>query len=464
MRKVGRLLTLAAVVASMCLPIQSFGANAAANTVVSTSIAPADGKTGQTLTTGNGVKTGHIQDAAITAAKLAKGSVSSSKIFGQLSTSKLRVGTTVGTVAAGDHTHVIGTANLADGTVTSSKLAASSVGIGALATGAVTGTALADGSVTDSKIAGPISTSKLNVGTSPGMVASGDHSHDTIYQKKYSNVIVVAKSGGDFTDPMSAMNSITNATAENTYLIKIMPGIYNIVGRDTVLEAHSYVDIEGSGKDVTVLRKSDGWTAMHVADVTKSELRNITIESVTGGMTQYAIPLIIAGPLSFQAENVNINIVFGAYGADNSIGVWFAGGKSTFKNIKVTISGGDSNLFSGFWLMNSGNTILENVTVESLVNVNNFSAIHYRGSDVMVKNLKVAGVDFTNATNNSLSTSIGWIGSLRFYDSELLRVVIGPEYSAVAVNSMIGDVVDAGGKFKTVNCFNQNYDVVSINK
>jgi hypothetical protein len=41
-----------------------------------------------------GGKTGHIQDAAITAVKLAKGSVSSSKIFGQLSTSKLRVGTT----------------------------------------------------------------------------------------------------------------------------------------------------------------------------------------------------------------------------------------------------------------------------------------------------------------------------------------------------------------------------------
>ena len=186
MQKIMRLLTLATVVASMCFPLQSFGANAAANTVVSTSIAPADGKTGQALTTGNGVKTGHIQDAAITAAKLAKGSVSSSKIFGQLSTSKLRVGTSAGTVAAGDHTHVIGTANLADGAITDAKIS---------------------GPISGNKIAGSLGVEKLGV---------------------YAGTKIVHKGAVDnlnsFNSIVAALNSIGSTTAP--YAIIVMPGIY----------------------------------------------------------------------------------------------------------------------------------------------------------------------------------------------------------------------------------------------
>lgn len=54
------------------------------------------------------------------------------------------------------------------------------------------------------------------------------HDHDSAYQKKYANVIVVAKSGGDLTDPISAMNSISDASATNHFLLKIMPGVYDI--------------------------------------------------------------------------------------------------------------------------------------------------------------------------------------------------------------------------------------------
>lgn len=50
------------------------------NAVQSRALAPADPGTDQTLTTGAGVKTGHLKDGAVTAAKLADNAVSSAKL------------------------------------------------------------------------------------------------------------------------------------------------------------------------------------------------------------------------------------------------------------------------------------------------------------------------------------------------------------------------------------------------
>lgn len=294
-----------------------------------------------------------------------------------------------------------------------------------------------------------------------GLATKADAAALNTYQQKYANVIVVAQSGGNFTDPVSAMNSITDASADNRYLVKIMPGVYNITGRDTVLEAQSFVDIEGSGKDVTVLRKQDGWMAVHVGGVTSSEIRNLTIESLTGGMTQYVIPFIVAGSQSFQADNVNINIIFAPYGASGSIGVWVDGGNATLKNFKVMVSGVDSTSFSGYWLMQNGNVILDNATVEAMAPASGFSGIHLRGTNATVKDFKVTGVDFTNESNSTMSTSASWwLPSIKFYNSELLRITNSNDYSAVAVNSLVGNVV---GKFKTFNCYNKDFDPISIN-
>jgi hypothetical protein len=140
------------------------------NQVVSQHIREADGTSGQDTNSGAGVKTGHIQDSAVTSEKIQ------------------------------------------DGQVMNVDLGANAVTADKILDGTVGNAELASGAVTDAKISGVISAAKLPIGTTAETVAPGDHNHDNLYQKKYANVVVVAKSGGDFADPIAAINSIVNAS------------------------------------------------------------------------------------------------------------------------------------------------------------------------------------------------------------------------------------------------------------
>ncbi len=65
-----------------------------------------------------------------------------------------------------------------------------------------------------------------------------------------ANVVWVATSGGDFTSLSAALASITDSSETNPYVIKIAPGIYTETAQ-VVLK--NYVDVEGSGQDVTTI-------------------------------------------------------------------------------------------------------------------------------------------------------------------------------------------------------------------
>ncbi len=140
---------------------------------------------------------------------------------------------------------VAGTA--APNTINSAAIIDGEVKTADIAVGAVTGAKIATGAVTDSHITGPISASKIQ---------------DGVFQKKYANVIVVAKSGGDFTDPVLAVGSITNASSSNPYLVKITSGVYSIGSNRLVMKP--YVDIEGSGEITTRITGSNGTNAIIV--------------------------------------------------------------------------------------------------------------------------------------------------------------------------------------------------------
>jgi hypothetical protein len=64
----------------------------------------------------------------------------------------------------------------------------------------------------------------------------------------YQNVVVVAKSGGDYTSVQAAIDSITDAVADNAYLVWVAPGLY-----EEQVTMKPYIHLQGAGQEATII-------------------------------------------------------------------------------------------------------------------------------------------------------------------------------------------------------------------
>lgn len=290
-----------------------------------------------------------IDDGAVTAPKIADGAV------------------TYRAIAPGAITY----SRIADGAITDEKLGF----------GAVTTPKIADGAVTDAKIAGPIAGHKLGrhghdgadivqgtidvarlpVGTGPGTVAAGNHNHD-ILPTKPANLIVVAPRGGDFTNPIDALNAITDASADNPYLVRIMPGTYDLGIATLVMKPH--VDIEGSGELNTRLKGSAADAGV-VAGASFAELRHLTVEAsgtegtIVGIFNASVAPRIASvtvtaeggkgayGVYNLMAAPTLSDVTVKAGGSDTAFGIFNLHSSPVVKNSAITAGNGIYSYYSG---------------------------------------------------------------------------------------------------------------------
>ena len=183
----------------------------------------------------------------------------------------------------------VATADIANKAVTAAKIADSTITTNQLANGAVTAAKLGITCPSGQYLQYNGNTWVCSVGTAgpQGPQGVAGPQGPVGLTAKYANVIVVAKSGGDFTDPVAAVASITNASATNRYLVRIQPGVYDLGHAAIVMK--SWVDIEGAGENSTVLTgygAQAGQFYTLVGSASNSTLRALTLQGTGAVETQ----------------------------------------------------------------------------------------------------------------------------------------------------------------------------------
>jgi hypothetical protein len=219
-----------------------------------------------------------------------------------------------------------------------------------------------------------------------------DGQHAAAFQQHAKNLLVVAKSGGDFTTITDALNSITDNSVDNRYLIYVAPGVYM-----EQVTMKQYVDIEGAGEQATKITYTGSFYADSgtVVGVDHTEIRFLTVENT--GVDDCAV-----GIFNYYSNMRMTNVTVTATGAENNFGVYsgyssptltrmtiiaygetgynmgiyISSGSPTITDVKVTVTGGDFN----YAIMNSTSATMTEVTAYASggtlynIGVNNYGA------------------------------------------------------------------------------------------
>jgi hypothetical protein len=167
----------------------------------------------------------------------------------------------------------------------------------------------------------------------------------------YAKYVVVALSGGDYADPIAAVANIDSGdawcgtpSASNRCLIRIMPGVYDLGAAvfPGVLAMRSFVDMEGSGQNVTTLTATGTDSAAGnpatVSTATDAELRNLSVESTGGSF--YANAITGSGTLRVSQLRDVTAIAGGGTSSNTAIvNQNTQGGLPVFRNITAIASG-----------------------------------------------------------------------------------------------------------------------------
>jgi len=291
-----------------------------------------------------------------------------------------------------------------------------------------------------------------------GGIKFPDATIQTSASLKYVRTVIVSPVPGDAlasgTALLNALAGITDASATNPYLLKIEPGVYDLGNNGLTMQP--YVDIEGSGENVTTITSThsstvNDETSATVIGASDAELRFLTVENQGGSDISIAIysyffvspDLTNITASASGGANFNYGIrndssspkmshvtasAIGGVGSALNAGVSNTGYSSSMTDVTASASGGNNS--AGIWQFSSYGGIMTNVTASASGGTDNYGMYNISSTFVRMKSSS-----FSGATNSILNTGGAgtWIAS-----------------------TMLDGAV-AGGGFKCVGAFDENY-------
>jgi len=219
-----------------------------------------------------------------------------------------------------------------------------------------------------------------------------DGLHASELETHYQNVIIVAKSGGDYTSVQAAIDSITDASASNPYLVWVAPGVYS----ETVA-MKSNVHLQGAGQDVTFISSNIGNASFPPTTATlvlasDTSLRDLTVENITGGGYSFNVALLATGGAA-RVLVTDVTVRAQGFETDNYAIVFaLSGTEVTLQRVTALGENGSNNNYG-------------------LLNWNSAEATLREGSYTAIGGVDTAGIN-NKATMDALNvTALGKNGS-----------------------------------------------------
>ena len=180
----------------------------------------------------------------------------------------------------------------------------------------------------------------VNADTVDGLHASELGTH-------YQNVVVVAKSGGDFTSVQAAIDSITDASTGNPYLVWVAPGVYT---EQVIMKP--FVHLQGVGQAATLITSpvssGDIWPPDQATVLLASDtsLRDLTLENE--GVGEYNLVLLATDATTGTlVANVTARAM-GTGSRDFAIMLGGSGTEVTMQRVSARAENGSSRNFGLF--------------------------------------------------------------------------------------------------------------------
>lgn len=237
-----------------------------------------------------------------------------------------------------------------------------------------------------------------------------------------TNTKVVQQGGSGtnvYTTVQAALNSITNASATNRYLVKIMPGRYT---QSVPLNMKPYVDLEGSGEENTV--------------ITSAIAHNYNIWS--GLPAQPQATLIAAA--NTRMSNLKVENTSTA----NGIALLVNAASVQVQNVTAVAKGfGDGQQQHDYWaICVHGNNVSGAVVDVSLTEVSAYAEVDLANTATLQYAVAIGILDQAQATlthGKATSRGGGWNAAVQVYHQSALIV-----RDSVADSGIITTAIDRG--------------------
>jgi hypothetical protein len=204
-----------------------------------------------------------------------------------------------------------------------------------------------------------------------------------------SNIIYVARSGGDHTSIQSAINAAApHASAINPILIKIAPGLYQ-----EQVTLKDYVDIEGSGLRTAILYTGAGGTVITGA---QSEMRNLQVVNINNASNPGANAIFQTGnTVAGSTKLTNVQVI--ADGPADNLAVYVSGGTLliAWSDVLAALNGSQTTLEAGIFATGgTASVIFKNGTLGAFSGSPQNSARQVSGGKIALENALMTGATF----------------------------------------------------------------------